>query len=43
MPNEWLLKLNEAALSQIKRVLMPNARLRKLDAWWRKLNEGPFS
>jgi hypothetical protein len=43
MPNERPIKLNEAPFCSRKGVLMPNARLRKLNARLRKLDEARFS
>jgi hypothetical protein len=43
MPNERRIKLSEAPFCQKEGLIMPNARLRKLNEWLRKPSGGPFS
>jgi hypothetical protein len=43
MPNERRIKLNKAPFIQRKGAIMPNTRLRMLNARPRKPNEGPFA
>jgi hypothetical protein len=43
MPNERRIKLSKAHFCQKEGVIRPNGRLRMLNEWLRKPNEGPFS